>query len=866
MSKTPDSFAQALRLPLEDLGVAAFVLDAEGRIEDLTRAAASWLGQAPEALSQPFFSKVMGLGFEGLAAEDLKEPRRIRLAAPVPQPAARTEPPVVEALMIPRSESLGSGHLIILLPPPPIPPLASRLEGPDHSAAPLVFFRLDDHHIIREASQTAADLVGYSREALLGRSLESLLCAPDEAVPRSPLAPLLRPVAAGGVHEIHCRVLPQNGEPIPVALNLAVLGLQSDSVVVAVLRDLRGARRQEARLRLLSSAVEQAPAGILITDLLGRVAYVNEGFTQLTQFPREQVLGRSLLAPGSVLSAFARNPSLCQQILEGHHWQGEIRGVRRQGEDYVALATFSPIHDEEGEIRQLLCRLEDITGSLRDKEALAISEARFSAVASLVGEWLWEQDPSGFFTYCSEAVSDILGYRAEEVVGHHYQEFMTDADRARWARVLPPPNRVTVPFHRIINHYRHRDGHEVYTESSGTPIRDKDGKIIRWRGVDRDITERKFQEDQIKLRERAIEAASVGIAIAARAEEDYPIIYGNPALSLITGYPLEELLGRNLRLLQGQGTDEKDRDMIRKALKAGAGCELIIRNYRKDGQSFWNELQLSPVTGEQGQVTHYIGILTDVTERLRAENARHQLSVARQIQLSLLPKAPLVLEDVSAAGLCIAASQVGGDYYDIIPHGEFIDLVVADVSGHSVGAALIMSEMRSTLKAELRRADPEKQSVGDLLSVLNELLFNDLDGAELFITLFYLRYHRGTRQLRYACAGHNPPILLRQGCIHPEALDAEGMILGVRPSVHFEERSLQLEAGDRILLYTDGAVEAQNLEGEFFGQIALEKAFVELRTHHPESTLENLLDRLRAYVGHAYFVDDVTLAVFIVGA
>lgn len=315
-------------------------------------------------------------------------------------------------------------------------------------------------------------------------------------------------------------------------------------------------------------------------------------------------------------------------------------------------------------------------------------------------------------------------------------------------------------------------------------------------------------------------------------------------------------------MLQGRGTDEQDRETIRQAIASGNHCEVIIRNYRKDGQAFWNELQLSPVLDEEGRLTHYIGVITDVTERRRAETETQQLNVAREIQLSLLPERPVLLPDLEVAGVCIAATQVGGDYYDIVAHGDYIDLVVADVSGHSVGAALIMAEMRSTLKAELRRVDPEVQGVGELLAVLNELLLPDLDGADMFITMFYMRYQRNSRTLHYASAGHNPALLLRKGASACEQLNADGLIIGVNRSVVFEEKALVLEPGDRLLVYTDGAVEAQDPQGAFYGTESLEAAFLRLRDRHPEATLENLLDDLREFGGDARFNDDVTMAVF----
>ena len=123
-----------------------------------------------------------------------------------------------------------------------------------------------------------------------------------------------------------------------------------------------------------------------------------------------------------------------------------------------------------------------------------------------------------------------------------------------------------------------------------------------------------------------------------------------------------------------------------------------------------------------------------------------------------------------------------------------------------------------------------------------------------------MRYHRITRQLRFASAGHNPPLLLRHEELECQLLDAEGMILGVSRDVRFEEKAITLKPLDRILFYTDGATEAQSAQGDFFGTERLAEAFVALRKDSAESTLEKLIEKLRVFRGGGEFQDDITLA------
>jgi PAS domain S-box-containing protein len=380
-----------------------------------------------------------------------------------------------------------------------------------------------------------------------------------------------------------------------------------------------------------------------------------------------------------------------------------------------------------------------------------------------------------------------------------------------------------------------------------------------------EIRERKRYEDELRLHDRAIEASSVGITITDTRQRDNPIIYANPAFARITGYPREELIGRNPRFLQGPDTDSMALEAIREALREAKPCLVTLKNYRKDGTPFWNELFISPVRDHEGRLTHYIGTQTDVTELRRAEEERHELEFAKQIQLSLLPGSPLKVNGALVAGYCLPATHVGGDYFDYFSGRGTVDIVIADVSGHSMGAALIMAETRSTLKAEaLHRRQARSvtgKGAGKILRALNALLYEDLNRAELFITMFYMKYHHATRQLRYANAGHNRPLLLRAGETACRELDADGLIFGVAREAAFEERGTVLRKGDLVLLYTDGITEAQDPEGEFFGADRLSRLFATQGARTPQEIIGEIVEDLQTFCRRGSFADDISMVV-----
>jgi len=169
-----------------------------------------------------------------------------------------------------------------------------------------------------------------------------------------------------------------------------------------------------------------------------------------------------------------------------------------------------------------------------------------------------------------------------------------------------------------------------------------------------------------------------------------------------------------------------------------------------------------------------------------------------------------------------------------------------------------MVETRSAIRTQANRLGTPSETLG----VLNNFLFEDLDNADYFITLFYLQYNTRTHQLSFANAGHPPPLLLSPFQRECRQLDAEGMILGVRKNIIFEEKTTTISNGDLILLYTDGITEAENPVGEFFGVERLSDIFIQYAQHSPEGIIDAMLKHLKQFCQCESFNDDITLMIF----
>jgi serine phosphatase RsbU (regulator of sigma subunit) len=221
---------------------------------------------------------------------------------------------------------------------------------------------------------------------------------------------------------------------------------------------------------------------------------------------------------------------------------------------------------------------------------------------------------------------------------------------------------------------------------------------------------------------------------------------------------------------------------------------------------------------------------------LESERLKRDLHIAENIQLGMLPTDFPLLSDLEIYGKCRSAKNVGGDYFDFQINDQKVDLLMADVSGHNVGAALMMANTRSVLKSLILESPP----VSEILRNSNHLLYKDMIKAGLFISIFFMRYNRETRKLSFANGGHHPVFWYQTKQNKFLKLDAEGLLLGILPDVEFEEKAIQLERGDLLVMYTDGLIESQNDQGEYFGYERLKKII----THHSNQNVYEIVDEI----------------------
>ena len=246
---------------------------------------------------------------------------------------------------------------------------------------------------------------------------------------------------------------------------------------------------------------------------------------------------------------------------------------------------------------------------------------------------------------------------------------------------------------------------------------------------------------------------------------------------------------------------------------------------------------------------------------VQQERLRKELELCRRIQEELLPHQPLNSIFAEAKGVSIPAREVGGDFFNYFPLQDGnIGLLVGDVSGKGLPAALLMANLQATIQARLP-LEPDLARLADRLD--RDIAQNT--PAELYLTLFLgtLNVRDGT--LRYINAGHNTQFALH-GDGTTDRLDSTGRPLGLLPGAGYEERSVRLGQGDSLFLYTDGLIESENGKGEEFGPARLEALLFEHRAETIEVMLGQIDAAVRSHRGPTEATDDATMLVLKLGS
>jgi len=251
----------------------------------------------------------------------------------------------------------------------------------------------------------------------------------------------------------------------------------------------------------------------------------------------------------------------------------------------------------------------------------------------------------------------------------------------------------------------------------------------------------------------------------------------------------------------------------------------------------------------------YVAVQLVFTNERRWLSMERELAIARQIQTSILPNGSPQIENLRITAAYLPMTEVAGDFYEFLPVDAYrMGVLVADVSGHGVPAALIAS----MLKVAVRSVVPCASDPSAVLRGLNRALSGQM--PDQFVTAAYLFLDMEERRAIYSAAGHPPMLLLRDG--HVEAIESNGLVFGVLSEPDYPVRVLTIHSGDRFFLYTDGVIEAENGKGQPFGNARVEQIMLESRARTADQFSQKVLGEVRGWRPNSMAQqDDITLVV-----
>jgi PAS domain S-box-containing protein len=506
----------------------------------------------------------------------------------------------------------------------------------------------DEKGTFLDVNEGAVKMYGYPREVLIGKN-PLFVSAPGKN-DLDALAPLLDRAFAGEPQQFEFWGKRSNGEIFPKEVRVVNGTYFGKKVNIAMAHDITERKQAETALqeseRRFRELIELAVDGIMIGSPEGIIIGANTYMQNLTGRSIEHLVGINISELfGS--NALKNKPLRYDLLKKGETVFGERDIIRPDGK-IIPIEMHTKMMPD-GTYQSIY---RDVTERQRAEEILRESETKFKSLVESTSDMIWETNLEGKYTYISPQFENLLGYLPEEVIGTSPFQYIASENIGDIITQSDEIVKKAVPFSALVNKYKHRNGHILYFETSGVPVFNNSGLHIGFRGISRDITKRHIAEKELHKLSSVVHQNPNTIIIT---NLEGKMEYINPAGCIISGYSVDELIGKSPSIFSSGETPKETYKSLWTTIKAGKEWKGTFRNKKKNGEYFWESAFILPIRDAEGTVTHYLGVKEDISKRIQAEDALKESEERFRKLFEASPDA-IILADIET-GMLIDANS-----------------------------------------------------------------------------------------------------------------------------------------------------------------------------------------------------------------
>lgn len=498
---------------------------------------------------------------------------------------------------------------------------------------------LDESGVYKYASPNTLEVMGIPSEEFIGENVFPFIHDDDKARIEQLLG-TLEPGERKDIKPYRFKFKDYNEFWIETTVT-NLLDHPSIDGYLANSRDVTDQIEREQKLKELSLVAAKSTELIIITDQHGFITWVNDAFEEFTGYSLSESVEKK---PGDFLQGPDTDPETVQRLSEAiHNYESideTILNYTKSGEAYWVSMSIDPIFDEDGNCTHFIAIERDVTEDIEKEKELKESLERYDIVSKATSDTIWDLNLENDRMVYNNNIYNMFGYSEKEVkrLGSWWRDKIHPEDLKGVEKALAGVLENGSERFQMEYRFKASDDTYKYIFDRAFVLKDEEGTPVRIIGAMQDITQQREEKERLKLYESVVTNTQESVVILEAEPSDLPgrkIFYVNEAFTDLTGYEKEEVLGRTLHFLNGPKTEQAKREKLRHAMNQFEPVEVEFINYKKNGEEFWINTSMVPVSNSKGDYTHWVGIGRDVTARRSYED---------EIQASLAEKEMLLSE------------------------------------------------------------------------------------------------------------------------------------------------------------------------------------------------------------------------------